>query len=174
MRHLLHLLLLTATGLLPALLLQAQTPVECGVSEQLAKLRTSQVSDVAYTLHFDLPAQKQEAVRGKARMAFVWSGGDEDLQIDFQGTVDGNHITVNGKKRPIQYHDEHVVVSRKWLKKGKHNHVDIDFVSGDKALNRNADYLYTLFVPDHALSVFPCFYQPDLNARLSFILTLPQ
>ena len=174
MRHLLHLLLLTATGLLPALLLQAQTPVECGVSEQLAKLRTSQVSHVAYTLHFELPAQKQEAVKGKAGMAFVWSGGDEDLQIDFQGTVNRSHITVNGKKRPARYHDEHIVVSRKWLKKGKQNHVDIAFVSEDKALNRNADYLYTLFVPDHARSVFPCFDQPDLKARFSLTLTLPE
>lgn len=174
MRRLLHLLLLTATGLLPALLLQAQTPVECGVSEQLARLRTSQVSHVAYTLHFELPAQKQEAVKGKAGMAFVWSGGDEDLQIDFQGTVNRSHITVNGKKRPARYHDEHIVVSRKWLKKGKQNHVDIVFVSEDKALNRNADYLYTLFVPDHARSVFPCFDQPDLKARFSLTLTLPE
>ena len=173
MRHLLHLLLLTVTGLLPALLLQAQIPVECGVSEPLARLRVSQVSDVAYTLHFDLPVQKQEAVRGSTKISFTWNDGDEDLQIDFQGTVSGEHITVNGKKRPVLYHDEHIVVSRKWLKKGKLNHVYIDFASGDKALNRNTDYLYTLFVPDHARSVFPCFDQPDLKARFSLSLTLP-
>ena len=116
MRHLLHLLLLTVTGLLPALLLQAQIPVECGVSEPLARLRVSQVSDVAYTLHFDLPVQKQEAVRGSTKISFTWNDGDEDLQIDFQGTVSGEHITVNGKKRPVLYHDAHILVSRKWLK----------------------------------------------------------
>lgn len=42
----------------------------------------------------------------------------------------------------------------KALKEGK-NKIELNFTSLDKALNRNEDYMYTLFVPDLARSVFP-------------------
>ena len=41
------------------------------------------------------------------------------------------------------------------------------------SLNRNDDYLYTLFVPDRASTAFPCFDQPDLKARYSLTLNMP-
>jgi len=49
----------------------------------------------------------------------------------------------------------------------------IDFVAGDDALNRNDDFLYTLFVPARARLAFPCFDQPDLKARYALTLTVP-
>ena len=36
-----------------------------------------------------------------------------------------------------------------------------------------AEYLYTLFVPSDASTVFPCFDQPDLKARFTLNLTAP-
>lgn len=54
------------------------------------------------------------------------------------------------------------------------NAVDVAFTSGDNSLNRNDDYLYTLFVPDHARSVFPCFDQPDLKAVFKLKLDVPE
>ena len=49
----------------------------------------------------------------------------------------------------------------------------IDFVAGDAALNRNPDFLYSLFVPARAHLAFPCFDQPDLKARWTLKLTVP-
>jgi aminopeptidase N len=57
----------------------------------------------------------------------------------------------------------------KQLQAGK-NKIELSFTCQDKALNRNKDYVYTLFVPDLARSVFPCFDQPDLRAV--FVTTL--
>ena len=150
----------------------AHVTVVPGVSQALAVQRQAQLDDVHYTLHFRLPSEKSVPVTGSAEISFVWKGKD-DLQLDFQGQLEDNAIEVNGKKRTADYRDEHIVVSRTLLKKGKRNRLHMHFVSGDKALNRNDDYLYTLFVPDHARSVFPCFDQPDIKARFSLTLTLP-
>ena len=49
----------------------------------------------------------------------------------------------------------------------------MDFVAGDEALNRNDEFLYTLFVPARARLAFPCFDQPDLKARYTLTLTVP-
>src|SRR5438477_389070 len=37
-------------------------------------------------------------------------------------------------------------------------------------LNRNDDFLYTIFVPARAHEAFPCFDQPDLKARWTLAL----
>ena len=52
--------------------------------------------------------------------------------------------------------------------------MEISFTSADKSLNRHADFLYTLFVPANARSVFPCFDQPDLKALFAVDLDMPQ
>ena len=54
------------------------------------------------------------------------------------------------------------------------NRIEIEFVAGDEALNRNDDFLYTLFVPSRARLAFPCFDQPDLKARYRLRLTVPE
>ena len=45
----------------------------------------------------------------------------------------------------------------------------IEFVAGDEALNRDREFLYTLFVPARAHRAFPCFDQPDLKARYTLV-----
>ena len=57
--------------------------------------------------------------------------------------------------------------------KAGENVISIDFLAGDEALNRNDDFLYTLFVPARAHLAFPCFDQPDLKARYSLTLDVP-
>ena len=81
---------------------------------------------------------------------------------------------VNGQPRAFRYLNEHIIIDRKYLrKKGKVNQIVLFFVSSDNALNRNDEYLYTLFVPDHARSAFPCFDQPDLKATFTLTLQVP-
>ena len=152
---------------------EAQTAVTDGVSHELAVKRQSQVANVFYTLHFEIPSQKEASVTGTAKITFDWKGGKEDLQMDFQGEVKGP-VVVNGKSIVAVHQAEHVIIPAKKLSKKKPNEVCITFRSEDNALNRNADYMYTLFVPDHARSAFPCFDQPDIKARYRLSLTLPQ
>lgn len=151
----------------------AQTAVIDGVSHELAITRQTQVNNVTYALRFEIPSKKEASVTGVADITFNWAGGKEDLQIDFQGEVTAP-VKVNGKVVAAVHQKEHILIPAKKLSKKKANVVSISFRSEDKALNRNADYLYTLFVPDHARSVFPCFDQPDIKARYQLTLTLPQ
>ena len=51
--------------------------------------------------------------------------------------------------------------------------MDIDFIAGNGSLNRNNDFLYTLFVPDRARVAFPVFDQPNLKGRLKLSLEIP-
>ncbi|MBQ7440078.1 MAG: hypothetical protein IJV52_00905 [Prevotella sp.] len=145
--------------------------VENGVSHALAIQRKATLSDIHYTLSFHIPAMRNDSVTGMATIDFNRKG-QENLQIDFQGTVTGD-ITVNGKSMAADHHDEHVVIPGDMLTDGK-NSITIPFTSLDNALNRTEEYLYTLFVPDHARSAFPCFDQPDLKATYDLSLTLPK
>ena len=144
-----------------------------GVSLELAQYRAAHVSNVRYHLTFTVPNVVSQPVTFDETITFIWNG-DEDLQIDFQAQPDQlqDHILVNGNRVETCLKEEHVIIPRHCLQQGE-NSVSISGRSGDKALNRHEDYLYTLFVPDHARSAFPCFDQPDLKARYELTLTMP-
>ena len=161
------------THFLITIALSAHAPIVDGVSKQLAVERRAQVQDVRYALSFSIPEEKAKPVTGEVTISFEWLGKKSDsLQIDFQGEISGR-IQINGKARVADHRHEHVIIPGHLLKSSKANHVAVAFVSRDKALNRNDDYLYTLFVPDHARSVFPCFDQPDIKARFQLSLQQP-
>lgn len=164
--------LLFAIGCLSSIRLHAVN-IEAGVSKALATERVATISDIHYALTFNVPAVKELPVRFTEIIRFTWKGS-EDLQIDFQGSPEQLEkvIGVNGKGAKTVLRQEHIIVSRRLLREGE-NIIEINGVSGDKALNRSDDYLYALFVPDHARSVFPCFDQPDLKAQFSLKLQLP-
>jgi len=160
--------------LLSALETVAAIPVVDGVSHELAIYRSAHISDVNYNLSFTLPAEKTKPVYFEETLFFDWTG-DEDLQIDFQGAASqlSQEILVNDKRVKTAFINEHVVIPSQYLVQGE-NSVSLCGYSGDKALNRNVDYMYTLFVPDHARSVFPCFDQPDLKAVFDLELDIPE
>ena len=147
--------------------------VENGVSWTLAQYRSAHISNVCYNLSFTVPSQKSEPVYFEETLTFDWTGG-EDLQIDFQGDASqlSREVLVNGIRVNTVLINEHIVILAQYLVQGS-NSVSLSGYSGDKALNRTDDYMYTLFVPDHARSVFPCFDQPDLKAHFSLNLTVP-
>ena len=173
MKHYLKLLLATCLMALCCSALQAVT-LQDGVSWELAQYRSSHISDVNYNLSFTVPAEKSQPVYFEETLMFIWTG-DEDLQIDFQGNANqlSKEILVNGARLKTVLSDEHIVVPLQYLVQGE-NKVSISGYSGDKALNRSDDYMYTLFVPDHARSVFPCFDQPDLKAIFDLKLNIPE
>ena len=161
--------------LLALLMLTAQSicaqNLEKGVSKQLAKSRKAAISNVKYDLTFTIPADASKKVLGKALITFDLSK-KQDVILDFQGQFSGQ-VQIGKKKRPVTFQNEHIIIPFKFLKIGNVE-IILEFVCKDDALNRNGDYLYTLFVPDHARSVFPCFDQPDLRARFETKLNVPK
>ena len=147
-------------------------PVEEGVSLSLARYRSERLSDIRYAVAFHIPGKRDERVSGRETISFHL-GRKGPLQLDFrEGREAVLELKVNGRPCPVDWRSEHIVLDEKYLRKGE-NTVELAFLSGDRSLNRNEDYLYTLFVPDRARTVFPCFDQPDLKGRFSLALDLP-
>ena len=147
-----------------------------GVSKELADHRKANISNVVYDLTFNIPSNPSHRVTGKAIISFDLKVR-EDLILDFQGDFNGTayvYYGKNDKRRSFEafYQDEHIVIPMKQLQEGK-NKIELDFISLDKALNRHDEYMYTIFVPDLARSVFPCFDQPDLRAVFVTTLNAP-
>lgn len=161
------LLAFLALSLLP---LKAQN-ADDGVSRELAEYRSAHVSDVIYNLVFNVPEDRKKKVSGHEEVLFQWNG-DGDLALDFAGFSYDGSCLVNGKRRQAAWRNGHIVISGKHLVKGG-NVIAIDFEAADKALNRSDDYLYTIFVPALARTVFPCFDQPDIKAKFLLDLHLP-
>ena len=144
--------------------------IETGVSRNLANYRKANISGVHYLMELDIPAEKEQKIAAVAEVSFQLKSTKYPLQLDFKEDKSRlKKLSVNGIPVEIQLLNEHLVVDQKYLKSGK-NIVSMEFWAGNGALNRNSDYLYTLFVPDRARTVFPCFDQPDMKAVYTLTL----
>lgn len=147
--------------------------IEDGVPRELADYRSFNISNVGYDLDLKIPKNQEEPVSGSVVLCFDWSG-DSDLYIDFAGTLNPNSKSiVNDIEVLLAIENEHIKIPNDLLREND-NKVYLEFSSSDKPLNRNEDYLYTLFVPANARYAFPCFDQPDIKALFTLSLTLPQ
>jgi len=148
-------------------------PVVPGVSRELAEFRRQTISRVAYDLRLTVPASKADPVRAEEIVSFQLRDNRAPVQLDFKGEVSQlRSLILNGQPAPPDYRQEHLVLPAAALRVG-HNVVHIGVDAGDLSLNRNADYLYTLLVPDRARTVVPVFDQPNLKATLTLSLTVP-
>lgn len=147
--------------------------VETGVSQTLAKARKQTLSGLAYSLNFDIPAQKNQPIPATETIELTWVKNDAPLLLDFkEERTHIQNVSVNETDIPVVFESEHILISTAFLKPGK-NILSIRFTAGNLSLNRNDDYLYTLLVPDRARTVFPCFDQPDLKATFQLSLMIP-
>ncbi len=175
-----RLILFFLSGCMPVYILSAQQakpamepPLQAGVTEALADYRCRVIAHPDYTLHFIIPAASTEPVMGSGEIRFQLKNRQQPLQIDFKGSAEQlKKLTVNGLSIPIRYEQEHLLIDTAYLQTGN-NLVAVDFIAGNPSLNRNADFVYTLLVPDRARTVFPCFDQPSLKAVFRLSLTLP-
>ncbi len=147
--------------------------IEPGVSRQLAVQRKAAVSDVGYNLSLTIDSLNSVETEGRIEITFDYRSNGEPLQLDFSGeevkSLRVNDTTVGF---PV-WRDDHIVLPSENLLEGR-NRVEVEFTAADRALNRNSEYMYTLFVPNRAHSVFPCFDQPDMKATYSLTLTVPK
>ncbi len=148
------------------------TPPTEGISRALAAERAANISSVRYSLTLDIPRTVDEPVRGSIRIRLRLADASP-VVLDFVQSAD--HVTsiaANGRAVPVRSERGHLVIPSDAVTGGE-NTLEIAFISGNEALNRNDEYLYSLFVPARASLAFPCFDQPDIKASMSLTLTLP-
>jgi aminopeptidase N len=144
-----------------------------GVSERLASDRAPRVTDLHYQLALTIPAERTAPIAGRETLSFRLAGAGRPLALDFEPNGAGavHALAVNGRRVAPAIRDGHIILADS-LREGD-NQVVIEFDAGDAPLNRNDEYLYTIFVPARAHEAFPCFDQPDLKARWSLTLDVP-
>jgi len=148
---------------------------EPGVSQALALERASRVSDIRYDLSLTIPRDRNARITGREIVTFALRDASIPLSLDFApDTTSGRVLRIQADGAPIdsQLVNGHIVLPASMLKVGA-NRLTIEFEAGDAPLNRNADFLYTIFVPARAHEAFPCFDQPDLKARWTLALEIP-
>ena len=143
---------------------------EKGVSEELSIQRKANIRNVRYDLTFYIPAEQKEKVTGKAIVSFNLKN-KEDVVLDFDGKINGD-VFVGKKKRKVSIKNNHIIVPAKYLKPGLVL-ITFQFTSQNHAFERNRDYLFTHF-DTKASSVFPCFDQPDIEAKYNTQLMVPE
>lgn len=149
--------------------------VEQGVSYELAQFRKNTLSGIRYELSLNIPESKSERIKANEILHFTYKKQDEaPLQIDFKEEATSLiSVSVNGKAVKPVLENEHIIIESRFLQSGA-NEIHFTFLAGNAALNRRDGYLYTLFVPDRARTMFPCFDQPNLKASYTLSLTIPE
>jgi aminopeptidase N len=145
-----------------------------GVSLSLAQHRARTLSDVRYDVRLSLPNTKAEPVGAQVSVTFTRrdTGAvilDFDVSADHVKDLRANGVSL-GAIRPV---NGHLNIPATALRRGR-NLIAIRCIAGDVSLNRNDDFLYTVFVPARARQALPVFDQPDLKARFTLQLTFPE
>jgi len=147
--------------------------IVAGVSRELARQRAATISGLHYALDFAVPEQPDADIDGQVVIAFDLLDAAAPLTLDFTGGADRIlGVSSNGKPADWRFEREHIVIPAAALAQGR-NELQIEFAAESASLNRNPDYLYSLFVPDRARTAFPLFDQPDLKATFELTLTVP-
>jgi aminopeptidase N len=161
-----------ATAALAASTMQPLQYPGPGIPLTLAEERARRISDLRYDLHFSIPSEPSAPVTGRVAITFVLKDATRPLSLDFAPGTGVRTLRTGTKTVTPATVPDHLVIPSEDLHEGR-NEVGIDFVAGNAALNRNPEFLYTLFVPARAHLTFPCFDQPDLKARWTLGLDVP-
>jgi aminopeptidase N len=143
-----------------------------GVSVSLARARAAGIRDLRYELTFAIPAVRRDPVQGRASVTLTLRS-PRRLVFDFAQPRDNVRVVrAGGVEVAAGFEDGHIIIPSHATRAGI-NRIEFEFIAGDDALNRNDEFLYTLFVPARARLTFPCFDQPDLKARYTLRLSVP-
>ena len=179
----------TASALLVAMVAVADAALaaaalEPGVSRELARWRTKHYGDVRYAIDARIAAPVAK-LEGTLEIQVSVRGKPVDLVLDWRPPEGGSlaQLEVNGTAidhPPVVR--EHLVIPARHVRTGP-NAIRLRFAApiatAGTALTLyrdredGAEYVYSLFVPSDASTVFPCFDQPDLKARFALTLEVP-
>jgi aminopeptidase N len=142
-----------------------------GVPLSVAEERARRVSSLRYDLHFSISADPAAAIDAIVTLRFALADRGRPLVLDFAapGPV---HAESRGRPIAVSAANEHILIQPADLIEGE-NEITLRFQAGSAALNRNPEFMYTLFVPARARLAFPCFDQPDLKAKYTLSLDIP-
>lgn len=149
------------------------TVLEDGVALSLAQQRADQLENVRYKLFFNIPAELSAPIPASLEVQFSLKDTEQAVMLDFR--ADSSQIIgVRQAGQPVAYRFEkdHIIIPSSALSVGE-NTFQVKFIAGDQSLNRSEEYLYTLFVPDRAATAFPCFDQPDIKAKYTLEMEVP-
>jgi aminopeptidase N len=150
-------------------------PPAAGIPLTLAEDRAARISDVRYDATFRIPAARADPVEGHVTVTFQLSDASDPIAFDFRQPPE-KLLSLGANGEPIELasrlENGHVIVPSRALVAGA-NTIEMSFAAGDDALNRNDEFLYTLFVPARASLTMPVFDQPDLKGRWRLTLNLP-
>ena len=148
-------------------------PPAPGIAETLAADRARRISALEYDLQLTVPADRAQPIDGRIVVSFRLTDADSPVVLDFTPPRDRvRDVKVNGQPAEFQVENGHIVIPAAVLAEHA-NAVEIAFVAGDESLNRQEEFLYSLFVPARASLALPVFDQPDLKGRWRLSLTLP-
>ena len=152
----------------------AQDSTAPGVPLTLAQDRAARIRDVRYDLRFSVPEAMTAAVTGSVVLHFTLTDTSRPLVLDFAGSPDSvRDVRAGTTPVAVDVRNEHIVIPASALRKGPHT-ITLSFDASDLALNRNPEFMYTLFVPARARLAFPSFDQPDIKARYTLTLEVPR
>lgn len=160
--------------LLSSATVAATQPDYNGVDYTIASSRNAKIDSLRYDISFTLPKESEKEIEGFETVGFRYKAKKgEELLLDFKGKpAQIKDVEVNGRRYAAEIKGDHIAFPNSVLADG-HNDISISFTAGERALNRRDDFLYTLFVPDRARTVFPCFDQPDMKATFRLELDMP-
>jgi aminopeptidase N len=148
------------------------TPPTEGISRTLARERAANIHSVRYALALKVPADVKDVIDGSVTIRMFLERKSAVI-LDFAQPADHvSSVEANGQAVPVRLEHGHIVIPAEPLRAGE-NTIEIAFTAGNEALNRESDYLYSLFVPARASRAFPCFDQPDMKASLALTLQVP-
>ena len=126
------------------------------------------ISDVRYSLMFDIPAASDQPIAATAEIRFKVSETGHPVVLDFaQGAEPLPRLTIGGKSSNARVVNNHIVIPAEEIQAGENSRRRSCFAPAMPRSTAIPDFLYTLFVPARAHLTFPCFDQPDLKAKYS-------
>jgi len=145
-----------------------------GVSWSLAQQRSAAITTVRYGLTLQIPESVEERIRGLESITVTRSDTSQPIVLDFRAPPE-DILSLHSfdSDLPYQFMNGHIVIPASELSSGT-NVIEIEFLAGDLSLNRNEEFLYTLFVPDRASTAFPCFDQPNIKGIYQLTLVTPE
>jgi aminopeptidase N len=163
---------LLVISVLPLAAASAVGPPGRGIPQTLATERAASIRALRYELSFRIPGSKGEALHGVETVRFELRASQQ-IVLDFEQKRERIvSVKAGGRAAAFDFVDGHIIVPATAIRAGE-NAIRIEFLAGDESLNRNDEFLYTLFVPARAHYAFPCFDQPSLKARYSLTLDIP-
>jgi aminopeptidase N len=162
----------------------AAPALEPGVSRELARWRAARYGDVRYALNVSIAAPVAR-LEGSLELRVAVRGKPVDLVLDWRPppggvirAVEANGFAI-GKPRVVR---EHLVIPARHVRTGENTlwlRFEAPIAPAGTAVTLYRDredgseYVYSLFVPSDASTVFPCFDQPDLKGRFTLGLSIP-